>query len=112
MSDERPFPFLRINARPPKPRTVGITEIRGPYYSAYGPRHLSDVLQTMSAYIDTFKFAGGAFSLMPAGVVREMIGLCHQHDVQVSTGGFIEYVLTQGRLAVDQYIDGCKALGF
>lgn len=40
------FGFIRHNARPPKPRTSGVTEIRGPYYSAMGPRYLSDVLET------------------------------------------------------------------
>jgi len=30
----------------------------------------------------------------------------------VSTGGFIEYVLTQGREAVDAYIAECRELGF
>lgn len=30
----------------------------------------------------------------------------------VSTGGFIEYVLTQGADAVDRYIEACKEVGF
>ncbi len=30
----------------------------------------------------------------------------------VSTGGFIEYVLTQGKQAVEKYIDACKQLEF
>ena len=33
---EQTLPFLRVNERPPKPRTVGVTEIRGPYYTALG----------------------------------------------------------------------------
>ena len=40
------FGFIRHNERPPKPRRVGVTEIRGPYYSAMGKRYLSDVLET------------------------------------------------------------------
>ncbi len=32
MSD-RAFPFIRMNEREGKPRTHGITEIRGPYYT-------------------------------------------------------------------------------
>jgi phosphosulfolactate synthase (CoM biosynthesis protein A) len=32
--------------------------------------------------------------------------------VQVSTGGFIEYVLTRGRNQVDRYIAECAQLGF
>ncbi|MEF3075249.1 phosphosulfolactate synthase [Methylobacter sp. Wu1] len=111
-TDERAFGFLRINERETKPRTRGVTEIRGPYYTPMGKRYLQDVLETMGAYVDALKFAGGSFSLMPRQVVKELIDLCHAHDVQVSTGGFIEHVLTQGQEAVDQYVRECKALGF
>jgi phosphosulfolactate synthase (CoM biosynthesis protein A) len=110
--DGRAFDFLRINQRPGKPRTRGVTEIRGPYYTPMGRRYLEDVLETMGVYVDSLKFAGGSFSLMPRRAVRELIDLCHAHDVAVSTGGFIEHVLTQGREAVDRYIGECKDLGF
>src|SRR3954454_4334313 len=109
---ERALPFLRVNERQPKPRTRGLTEIRGPYYTPMGKRYLQDVLETMGAYVDILKFAGGSFALMPAGAGKELIDLCHAHGVLVSTGGFIEYVLTQGAAAVDRYVEGCKGLGF
>ncbi len=109
---ERAFAFLKVNQRQPKPRTRGITEIRGPYYTPMGKRYLQDILETMGAYVDALKFAGGSFSLMPRAAVKELIDLCHAHQVLVSTGGFIEYVLTQGPDAVDSYIQECKALGF
>jgi len=109
---ERSFPFLRLNEREIKPRKRGLTEIRGPYYSAYGRRHLEDLFETMGRYIDSLKFAGGSFSLMPEGVVREIIDLCHEHGVLVSTGGFIEHVLIQGHDVVPQYLRECRNLGF
>jgi phosphosulfolactate synthase (CoM biosynthesis protein A) len=109
---DTPFPFLHTNPRPPKPRTRGVTEIRGPYYTPMGVRYLQDVLETMGPYVDALKFAGGSFALMPRAQVRALIDLCHAHDVLVSTGGFIEYVLTQGQGAVHQYIDACRDLGF
>lgn len=109
---ERAFAFLKVNERPPKPRTRGVTEIRGPYYTPMGKRYLQDVLETMGAYIDSLKFAGGSFSLMPQEAVRELIDLCHEHEVLVSTGGFMEYVVTQGRETVDRSIRECKELGF
>src|SRR5881398_3939870 len=109
---ERSFPFLRLNERESKPRKRGLTEIRGPYYSAYGRRHLEDLFETMGAYIDSLKFAGGSFTLMPEKAVREIIDLCHKNDVLVSTGGFIERVLPQGSSAVRQYVAECKKLGF
>ena len=62
---DRAFGFLRSNERPPKPRLRGVTEIRGPYYTPMGKRYLEDILETMGAYVDTLKFAGGSFALMP-----------------------------------------------
>jgi phosphosulfolactate synthase (CoM biosynthesis protein A) len=110
--EERAFDFLRINHRPPKPRSQGVTEIRGPYYTPMGTRYLQDLLETVGAYVDALKFAGGSFRLMPRRAVRELIDLCHAHDVLVSTGGFIEYVMAQGPEAVHRYIEECKELGF
>lgn len=110
--NERAFSFLRLNERQSKPRSVGITEIRGPYYTPMGKRYLQDVLETMGNYIDSLKFAGGSFSLMPRVALKELIDLCHSHDVMVSTGGFIEHVLTLGKEAVEQYIRECKDIGF
>jgi phosphosulfolactate synthase (CoM biosynthesis protein A) len=109
---ERAFDFLRTNARSAKPRHEGLTEIRGPYYSVMGPRYLADVLETMGDWVDSLKFAGGSFTLMPRRSLRELIELCHRHAVTVSTGGFIERVLTQGAGAVDRYIRECRELGF
>ncbi|MCL7451838.1 MAG: phosphosulfolactate synthase [Anaerolineae bacterium] len=109
---DRAFDFLKVNDRPSKPRKRGVTEIRGPYYTPMGKRYLQDILETMSTYVDALKFAGGSFSLMPRPAVQELLDLCHQYDVMVSTGGYIEYVLTQGSGAVSKYIHECRDLGF
>src|SRR5712692_8457648 len=109
---ERSFPFLQVNERERKPRRRGLTEIRGPYYSVVGRRYLEDLFETMGDYVDSLKFAGGSFTLMPDQVVRELVDVCHKHDVLVSTGGFIERVLTQGSDAVRRYVGECKQLGF
>ena len=106
------FSFLSRNHRQGKPRPVGITEIRGPYYTPMGKRYLEDVLETMGEYVDTLKFAGGSFTLIPRPALVELLELCHHHDVLVSTGGFIEHVLTQGAGAVDRYIKECRDVGF
>jgi phosphosulfolactate synthase (CoM biosynthesis protein A) len=111
-SNERAFPFLKVNDRGSKPRRRGVTEVRGPYYTPMGKNYLQDLLEMMGAYIDVLKFAGGSFSLMPRQAVKELLDLAHRHEVLVSTGGFIEYVLTQGSDAVKQYIEECKNIGF
>src|SRR5947207_5734361 len=108
----RSFAFLRVNEREAKPRKRGLTEIRGPYYSAIGRRYLEDLFETMGAYVDSLKFSGGSFTLMPEKAVQEIIDLCHKHSVLVSTGGFVERVLVQGDDAVRQYVAQFKKLGF
>ncbi|ROV94029.1 hypothetical protein VMCG_08288 [Cytospora schulzeri] len=114
LEDEDGFGFVRHNKRPPKPRKVGVTEIRGPYYSAMGTNYLSDVLNTMGYHVDGLKFAGGSFSLFPKDKLRGLLDLAHEHGVYVSTGGWIEHVLTQSdpHTAVDRYLKRCKSLGF
>ncbi len=111
-NNERAFGFVRMNERQAKPRSQGITEIRGPYYTPMGSRYLQDVLETMGEYVDSLKFAGGSFSLMPRKSLVQLTDICHQSDVLVSTGGFIEYVVTQGSDAVDRYVSECKEVGF
>src|SRR3972149_6765510 len=106
------FPFLKFNELPEKPRFRGVTEIRGPYYTPMGKSYLQDILETMGEYVDALKFAGGSFTLMPRKAVKDIIDLCHCYNVRVSTGGFIERVLTLGSTAVDRYIEQCKALEF
>jgi phosphosulfolactate synthase (CoM biosynthesis protein A) len=109
---ERAFAFLELNERGEKPRTAGLTEVRGPYYTPMGRRYLADLLETMGSYIDSLKFAGGSFALMPRNQVEELIETAHRFDVQVSTGGFVEHVLTRGVKQVEKYIAECAELGF
>ncbi|KAK4119240.1 hypothetical protein N657DRAFT_582011 [Parathielavia appendiculata] len=114
LEDENAFGFIRHNPRPPKPRKIGVTEIRGPYYSVMGKHYLKDVLETMGHHIDGLKFAGGSFSLFPEDKLRELIELAHEHCVYVSTGGWIEHILTQSdpSTAITRYLAKCKALQF
>ena len=108
----RAFDFLHQNDRPEKPRERGITEIRGPYYDPMGPRELRDILETMGRYVDIYKFSGGSFALMPEDAVRELIDTCHEFDVEVSTGGFIENVLVRDHDQVEAYVEEAGELGF
>lgn len=109
---ENGYGFVRHNPRPTKPRSAGVTEIRGPYYSAMGKSYFSDVLETVGHHVDGLKFAGGSFSLIPEDKLRELIELAHKHGVYVSTGGWMEHVLTQGADgAVDKYLAKCKDVG-
>lgn len=108
----RAFDFIRLNQREGKPRSRGITEIRGPYYTPLGTHQLEDILETVGTYVDSLKFAAGSFALMPRAALKRITALAHRYDVQVSTGGFIERVLTLGPELVGRYIQECREVGF
>lgn len=66
----------------------------------------------MGEYIDGFKFAGGTQRLLKRNTVKKFIKICHDYDVYVNTGGFIERVIIQSVDDVEKYLDECKALEF
>lgn len=106
------FDWLQRNDRPLKPRRVGMTEIRAAYYSNFGLSYFKDILEMSGNYVDSIKFAGGSFTFMNPKKIKEMNDLAHQYGVTVSTGGFMEYILTKGKEAVKKYIKECKESGF
>jgi phosphosulfolactate synthase (CoM biosynthesis protein A) len=128
------YSFLPTNALPEKPRGKGLTEIRGPYYFPVTATYLNELLSDWGAYVDGVKFAGGAFSLMPEERLKHLIDVAHQHgtlpaqlrvfhlsmycyclDCYVSTGGFIERVLSSSAGSpevVSKYLTACKNMGF
>jgi phosphosulfolactate synthase (CoM biosynthesis protein A) len=78
-----------------------------------GTRYLADIMETIGDYVDGLKFAGGSFVLMPRTPVREINDLAHMHGAYVSTGGFIEHILTHESPAmVERHLGECQALDF
>ena len=111
--DDRAFNFFPVNDRGAKPRTSGVTEIRGPNSLwPVGPNYMEDIFKLYGYYVDSFKFVGGTYRLIPSDVVKEMIDLCHKYDVMVSTGGFTERVLKGPDEHLDLYLKECVDLGF
>ncbi|EFN54411.1 hypothetical protein CHLNCDRAFT_135754 [Chlorella variabilis] len=109
-----PCSFVPHNELPCKPRTSGLTEIRGPYYTPVTPTYLRELLDAVGHAVDGLKFAGGAFHVMNRRAVKALNDEAHKHDVYTSTGGWIEHVLATGRSreTVQQYLAECKVLGF
>lgn len=106
------FNFVPRAHRPTKPRTHGLTEIRAPYYSTFGTRHMHDVFDVAGQWVDGIKWAGGSFALAPAEQVRKFSEIAHENNAYVSSGGWIETVLRYGDDAVDQYLKEAKEVGF
>src|SRR5207253_7052776 len=111
-SQSKTFDFVKLNELPEKPRKTGVIEFRGPYYTPVTYGYLRDLLDDWGEYVDGFKFAGGSMRLLDRDKTRKMIQLCHEHNVYVSTGGFVERVIVQGPDAVDKYLEECKSLEF
>ena len=111
-SEAKTFDFIKLIDLPDKPRTTGIIEFRGPYYTPVTLGYLTALLDDWGDYVDGFKFAGGSMRLLSRDKTRKMIDVCHKHNVYVSTGGFVERVIAQGPEAVDKYLDECKSLEF
>ena len=111
-SGSRTFGFVPLYGLPEKPRNTAVVEIRGPYYTPVTFGYLSDLLEEWGDYVDGFKFAGGSMRLLTRNKTEEIIKLCHDHNVYVSTGGFVERVIVEGPEAVNQYLEECKSLEF
>lgn len=111
-STRKAFDFVEISEVPPKPRKIGVIEIRGPYYAPTTIGYVKDLFEMWGDYIDGFKFAGGSMRLLSVDMVKSILKICHDHEVYVSTGGFVERIIVQGTDAVDRYLEECKSLGF
>ena len=88
-----------------------LTEIRGQYYSVVGRRYLEDLFDMMSAYVDSLKFAGDSFSLMPESAVRNLIELCHHHNVWCPPADFSSTCLPREATLCCSTLLNVKGLG-
>jgi phosphosulfolactate synthase (CoM biosynthesis protein A) len=110
VAEERAFSFLGVKERQGKPRTEGIKEIRGPYYTPMARRSLEDIVDTMGSHVDSLKFAGASFALMPRRALLEITKLCHEHDVLVSTA--VAHQRCGVRSSAHSFMSEMKSHGF
>lgn len=107
-----PHDFLAGTGRPGKPRTTGLTEIRGPYYRTIGAGAVEDLLDTYAPYIDWFKLPAPSVVLLPPPARQRIADACHRNDIELGAGGLVELVLSRGRRAVQQYFQFIVDSGF
>lgn len=112
MSAYRWKSFFEDEDRSEKPRTFGVTEMRGPHYTLLTQNLLQDIFESMGHFVDGLKFSGGSHSLMPKAYIKEVTNMAHKHNVYVSTGDWAEHLLHKGPSAFKEYIEECKQLGF
>ncbi len=68
--------------------------------------------KTVLRTIDGFKFVGGSMRLLSVDMVKSIHKICHDHEVYVSTVGFVQHIIVQDTDAVDRYLEECKSSGF
>jgi phosphosulfolactate synthase (CoM biosynthesis protein A) len=93
----------------PKPREVGLTEVRTP---AHGLNYIRDYVEMLGAYLDSVKWAVGTQRLVTRANVLAVNTLLAEHQIAVSTGGLLESVLPHGERAVHAFLDEAAELGF
>ncbi len=101
--------IIPIAAPRPKPRAVGLTEVRTPAHSL---ARIADYVDTLGPYLDSVKWTVGTQRLMPRGKVREINEYLHQNQIEVSSGGLLETVVRQGEGAIRAFLEESKELGF
>jgi phosphosulfolactate synthase (CoM biosynthesis protein A) len=109
---EHVFNFLKMAQVPEKPRKSGVIEVRGPYYNMITVRQLEDLVKDWGEYFDGIKLPGYSAMLLHREKVREIIKVCHDNGVYVSTGGFVERVWMEGDRAVQKYFEEAHKLGY
>lgn len=98
----------RVEHRP-KPREVGLTEVRSAAMGLWQVRNYVDML---GPYLDSMKWTVGTQRLAPADKVREVNAYLAEQQVDASTGGLIESVIPRGEHAVREFLDEARELGF
>ncbi|WP_052848015.1 phosphosulfolactate synthase [Streptomyces avicenniae] len=101
--------IIPITDPTPKPRTVGLTEVRT---AARSIADLRGYVETLEPYLDSVKWTAGTQRLLPRSQVREINAYLHEHRIEVSSGGLIETVLPFGAKAVRRYLEESAELGF
>ncbi|KAL5700224.1 Protein HEAT-STRESS-ASSOCIATED 32 [Ranunculus cassubicifolius] len=97
--------------RPEKPRSYGVTEMRGPHFTLQTHTAIQDILETRGEFVDGFKFSGGSHSLFPKDFIKQVIDMAHKHSVYVSTGDWAQHYLAQGPSSFNKYIQRCIEAG-
>lgn len=108
----RSLPDAVLNEREEKPRSAGITEVRGPYYTIAGPNYLEDLYNLAGEWIDWLKIPGPGIVLTPKSTLIRIAELSHENNIQLSAGGLIEALIPQGKKSIDGYFDALPDLGF
>jgi phosphosulfolactate synthase (CoM biosynthesis protein A) len=93
----------------PKPRNVGLTEVRTP---AMGVGYHASYAETVGDYLDSVKWTVGTQRLVTREKVLEINTYLHEHQIEVSSGGLLESVIPHGEKAVRAFIEESAELGF
>ncbi len=107
--EQRAFEAIRVNSRPPKPRSRGITYVRDAGLSTV---ELEGLLESAADYIDILKLGSFAPRLQARRVVERKVQLCGAAGVEVAIGGpMLEIAVLQGERVVHEVLREAVDLG-
>lgn len=101
--------ILPIIEPKPKPREVGLTEVRT---ASLALEDLLDWLEFLEPYLDSIKWTVGAQRLIPREKVREINAAMAQMNIGVSSGGLLESTIPHGEKAVRAFLEEAREVGF
>ncbi len=104
---EEIIPTIKL---PPKPRSVGMTEVRS---RGMGMNQIQDLVETLSDYIDMIKWANGVERLFKRDFVKKKNDYLRKNHIEASTGGInFERIVMLGEKAFYAFLEECQEVGF
>lgn len=107
---ETAFGFLRLPARPPKPRKVGMTIVSDRGLSLRETEGLFEVFGPVIDYLKLTDFTG-LVTRYAGEWLQQKTDLCRRHEVGVLPGG-VAFQLAALQNQVERFFDRCRELGF
>lgn len=93
----------------PKPRDLGLTEVRSPGHSI---RRIRDYVGMLEPHLDSVRWAVGMQRLAQRSKIREINAFLSENSIEVSSGDLLGVIAPLGDQAVAAFIDESKDLGF
>lgn len=110
MSEKRAFADILPIVEPrPKPRTVGLTELRERGTSM---EITKGIVSTYGDYVDSFKWTMGSPRLVSAQFVKEKNKYLRDNGFHISTGGLLERFMLSSSRYVEEFLAECRELHF
>lgn len=105
---QRAYPYLKIDERPSKPRSVGLTMVHD---SGISLSRMNDYLETAASFLDYYKFRSMTHALYPETLLMEKIARLKQLGIKPFMGGNVAE-LAYARGTLEEHLEYTKQMGW